>query len=81
MRLMGLEKVGVASLSWLFNLFALFGETCVSHPLAQASLLKKILFQAFDLLAQKVVRLVDQTDNNIRYNRPGTHFKEHIRPM
>ena len=49
-------------------LFAAGVQAGAGHPLAQAAFGEECLFQRAKLLVQKVVRLVNHTDENIGHN-------------
>ena len=52
------------------------GDACTGHPFAQAAFGEEILFEAFELLVEQVVGLMDQADENIGHGFRRTGFDE-----
>lgn len=51
-------------------------EPCARHALAEAAFFEEISFQAAHLLIQQIVRLMDETDRNVRDDLGRTGFAE-----
>ena len=48
----------------------------VCHAFTDATFINKIALKPPDLLVEEIIRLVDETDGNIRYNLTWTRFAE-----